>query len=507
MPTITGDVKTITGAATTVQEVWVHSSTARPLDTGGIILPETVNVAITAGKFTANLEPGPGFIIPIYAGTPGEAIPIVVRPTSHTLAEIIDDGRTFAVKNIDRIGILAEDALKAVQAARNAEEAAARAHDSEHAAATSAANAEKSRASAAESLHSLVDKITQWEPRAAQLAKWQPQYEWLNKNFTTLATTVRGLMDNATQALRSEVSGVLGQVERHAATAGQHALKAEAQAKKSEQAAATAVRTEVEKLKGGAPAAFDTLAEIADRIKNGGTLETELLNKIAEKASLDTLNTLKNKVEGLAVGSIKGLSEALAGKVSTTDQRLTDARTPKAHKHRLSDITDIPSEIAAAGVHQDAANPNSIAARDGTGAIWVTKPSNKLQAANKDYVDETLKSYVRSDDSRLSDARTPTAHRHRASDIDGADKALFERQHTHLEVTWVRRGGVAFIMAESANQNNVNSLRCPDWARPPVRIPAQTYGRSLTIHPDGRLELETSFINSNTKIFVAYPVA
>jgi hypothetical protein len=85
-------------------------------------------------------------------------------------------------------------------------------------------------------------------------------------------------------------------------------------------------------------------------------------------------------------GSITGtlsaqsdLSTALSGKVSTSDSRLSDARTPTAHTHPESDVTNLSTDLA--------------------GKVGTT-------------------------DSRLSDARTPTAHNQAASTITDFQTAV-----------------------------------------------------------------------------------
>lgn len=77
--------------------------------------------------------------------------------------------------------------------------------------------------------------------------------------------------------------------------------------------------------------------------------------------------------------SVSQIDSALAGKVGTSDSRLSDARTPTAHTHSQSDVTG-------------------------------------LSAA--------LSSKVDTSDSRLSDARTPTSHTHSQDDITGLAAAL-----------------------------------------------------------------------------------
>lgn len=81
---------------------------------------------------------------------------------------------------------------------------------------------------------------------------------------------------------------------------------------------------------------------------------------------------------------------ALDLKISEGDSRLTDARTPTAHTHPISEVVNLTTTLA-------------------------TK------------VDDS--------DSRLSDARTPTAHTHATSEVTGLDAALATKYDNATDVT------------------------------------------------------------------------
>lgn len=81
----------------------------------------------------------------------------------------------------------------------------------------------------------------------------------------------------------------------------------------------------------------------------------------------------------LSVYTAAQVDTALAGKVGTSDARLSDARTPTSHGHAQSDITGLTDALAAK---------------------------------------------VGTSDARLSDARTPLSHGHEQSDITGLAAAL-----------------------------------------------------------------------------------
>ena len=108
---------------------------------------------------------------------------------------------------------------------------------------------------------------------ATVFKSWDAKYQWLRDNFSTLSNTVNSIMTSAASTLRSEVQGLKEAAERYKNEAGTHAQRAQAAANHADSAATTAVTKAINTLKGNAPAAFDTLEEIANRVKAGGSLE------------------------------------------------------------------------------------------------------------------------------------------------------------------------------------------------------------------------------------------
>lgn len=100
----------------------------------------------------------------------------------------------------------------------------------------------------------------------------------------------------------------------------------------------------------------------------------------------------------------------LNGKVDTSDSRLTNARTPTSHSH--GDITNT-------GTIGSTANKPLITTTNGkiaTGSFGTT--------AN---------TFCQGNDSRLSDARTPTAHTHTKSEISDFPTSMTPTSHTHTK--------------------------------------------------------------------------
>lgn len=98
--------------------------------------------------------------------------------------------------------------------------------------------------------------------------------------------------------------------------------------------------------------------------------------------------------------------------VETSDSRLSDARTPTAHTHTASQVTDFDAEVA---------NNSAVAANTAKVGVTTELKSddiNTLSKLNAIVADATL---IDTTDARLSDARTPTSHNHVAADITDFD--------------------------------------------------------------------------------------
>ena len=100
----------------------------------------------------------------------------------------------------------------------------------------------------------------------------------------------------------------------------------------------------------------------------------------------------------------------LEGKVDTTDSRLSDTRTPKSHTH---------GNITNAGAIGSTANKPII-----------TTTSGKLTTGS---FGTTANTFCQGNDSRLSDARTPTSHTHTKSEITDFPTTMTPTSHTHTK--------------------------------------------------------------------------
>ncbi|MHC9574332.1 hypothetical protein ACQX27_00790 [Corynebacterium diphtheriae] len=393
MPKLTGKLKTITEYPSAVREVLLRAPRTR---TNGkaVIVDEPVRVIVDeAGEFTADIAPGAAVLVLVGADFMArESIPLLVAEGMTTIAEAMEAARDFTPDVHDRLAELAAETQKNLEEARGvkaeaesatgrmreaaqalkdsvdgsiaeatagikksgsellasmqalqskaasseseAKESAQGAEASRSAALASASSASSSAGEAAESLAGLRAKIEEWKPHGEQLAQWQPQFEWLKENAASGFTKIAELMQDAAASVRGELSGLVEQAKTAQTTAGQHSLKAQAAAKEAESVATRVVDAAIAKLKGNAPTMLDTLEELAERVKSGGTLEAEIIQKMSKMADLETVKKLVARLDGLTIAGVQGLSAALADKAAAR------------HKHGTSDINGLDTELA-----------------------------------------------------------------------------------------------------------------------------------------------------------------
>lgn len=148
-----------------------------------------------------------------------------------------------------------------------------------------------------------------------------------------------------------------------------------------------------------------------------------------------------------ATGGSDVLTPAAIGAVATNDPRLTDARTPTAHTHTSSAVTDLTetvqdlvSDFFVAGtnitkVYDDVEGTLTISStasggatdpevvRDVIGTALTAGPNISIAVNDAgDTITISTTGLVLSSDSRLTDARTPTAHA--ASHASGGSDVL-----------------------------------------------------------------------------------
>ena len=120
---------------------------------------------------------------------------------------------------------------------------------------------------------------------------------------------------------------------------------------------------------------------------------------LPDTASLDAEVDGKITTHNSATTSVHGIANT-ANLVLTNDSRLADSRTPTAHAHAVADVTGLQTALDGKQASGSYAPATGIAPSAITGTAVVTN------------------------DSRLSDSRTPTAHSHSISEVTSLQATL-----------------------------------------------------------------------------------
>ena len=215
------------------------------------------------------------------------------------------------------------------------------------------------------------------------------------------------------------------------------------------------VQAAIDKLVAGAPDALDTLIELANALNNDPNFATTMATELGKKLNVtDIVNNLTSGGTGKALSAEQGkaLKAALdshnhdsryekiitkltafnkdfgssAGTVCEgNDSRLSSARPPLAHTHKVSEISDFPTSMPASDVPswaKAASKPTYTASEVGASPsghnhTGTYEPAfNKNSAFNKNF-GSAEGTVCQGNDARLSDARTPKAHTHKVSEI------------------------------------------------------------------------------------------
>lgn len=471
MRTLTIDVKDVGGTASIGDSVVIRSPAVRASETSGrLVSPTPIVVALNNGVGEAQVEPGP-LLVQFRCRNVSNTEPIEATVPAGTgrvtLRELIEqhikyepavirgaqkaerDAKESADRASGSASSAGSNATRAEKAARSAEGSASTASGAASTASQHASAVESARQHIDQQLKNADAARSDMNAAATVFKSWDAKYQWLRDNFSTLSNTVNSIMTSAASTLRSEVQGLKEAAERYKNEAGTHAQRAQVAANSAANAATAAVTNEINKLKGNAPAAFDTLEEIANRVKAGGSLEGELLNKLATKASQADFQNLLDRMNKLNIGSISGLSQAISGFISSQDVLIT-------------------------------ATPYKIARRNSNGNLLVNPTAiydNDNVAVSKGYVDQ------------------------------GGITALYS--YGGIQVR--RAGRMVTITTNSSNSNSgasltdITNLTLPEWARPHsiIHVAPVNMSGELFINPSGKIT-EYSMRSSGIRFSVTY---
>ncbi|OFO13761.1 hypothetical protein HMPREF3088_05400 [Corynebacterium sp. HMSC22B11] len=331
MTRVTGTLHHVLGNAEAITEVWVRSARARGHG-GGWLMETSARTPITDAHLSLDITPGPAVLVAVAEGQPLEHIEIIVPDAdSETLEHCITaaqgtSGRSAEVLDLLRQQI-ASDLSESAKAVTNSRAAASEAESSAHAAASSASEASRSADAAA----SADSSASEHEKHAASHATAAARSE---KDAQSSASAAAGDADRAKQ----EADRSTSQAGNAAASAGEaktHADRAEN--------------------------VIDHVDWYDDRLMVMGTISPPLTGPKGDKGE-------------------PGLSGASTWDAITEKP---DTFPPTAHKHKVADISDLPSiSYEATGM--------TIPLRTGDGHIRVNTPTFSNDAAPKSYVDRAV---------------------------------------------------------------------------------------------------------------------
>ena len=429
MAVIQGSLKDVTSQAATVREVLIRPARTRPSG-DGLVVDEPVRVQVgEAGAVRLVVEDGPAVLIlvrqsntPYPGATELEPVPIIVKD-GLSLAQAVKAAQSteeVSESEVQRIAAevqvmvnRAEDARRgAITAKDEAVRAQGAAEKSEQAATSAQTGVAVSAQAAQAAAQAAAQSETQSQAHAARADEAKQSAE-ASKQGAAESARLAGVQ--AGQAL-SHKSAAQAEAKNAAASAS----KAEGHERRAAQIIADGiptggvhlkhlasevtgdvdkrVKTAIDKLVNGAPDALDTLKELADAVQSGKTQADdliELINLRLTKSEADSTYATKLELAGKAdvshthgVSQITGLAAQLAGKVDSSDPRLSDARPPRPH--RMVEHSDWPGNIKPPMFLPVG---YSTACRMPDGQLRVKEtPTDKDHAASKSYVDQQVRS-------------------------------------------------------------------------------------------------------------------
>lgn len=220
-------------------------------------------------------------------------------------------------------------------------------------------------------------------------------------------------------------------------------------------------------------------------------LQTELNGK-APVSHTQTLSSITDAgtaaARNVPVSGNAGIVGGVAEVVIADDTRLSDARTPTAHSHVISDVTDLTTTLdgkASASptyftlTDESSGLPNSIWLIPGAGLEFFAPVGGSRIV--RCLFGTSAGTVCQGDDARLSDSRTPTGHTHSITDCYVG----------HVEEP------------PAAGKDYFLDLECP-VNRTVTKVTAKTTGGTcnISLYRDGTLIGEINGVNSSTESFI-----
>ena len=517
MAVIQGSLKDVTSQAATVREVLIRPARTRPSG-DGLVVDEPVRVQVgEAGAVRLVVEEGPAVLIlvrqsntPYPGATELEPVPIIAKD-GLSLAQAVKAAQSteeVSESEVQRIAaevqVMVNRAEDARRGAITAKDEAARAQGAVEKSAQAATSAQQGVAVSAQAAREAAQVAAQSETQSqAHAAKADEAKQSAEASKQGASESARLAGVQAGQAL-SHKSAAQAEAKNAAASAA----KAEGHERRAAQIIAEGipaggvhlkhlasevtgdvdkrVKTAIDKLVNGAPDALDTLKELADAVQSGKTQADDLIKLInlrLTKSDADSTYAAKSELAGKAdashthgVSQITGLAAQLAGKVDSSDPRLSDARPPRPH--RIAEHSDWPGNIKPPlflpiGL--------SVACRLPDGQLKVKEtPTADDNAASKKYVDQQVRS------------ASPSVSKQTFAEGKGVVR---------------RQGNVVVIQLNECKITDWNSWTVPSGYRPSETVSAAVAVNSVSdvfyvkVETNGRTSTESrAFVGSNAPL-------
>lgn len=423
-------------------------------ENGALVAPETHEWPINAGNVAATLLPGPARLT-ITVGTHAhDTWDVIVPDTDVTLATLIDDSIEWAPPIVSIVG---EHRRAAEAAAARAEQAATEADGSASAAAGSASAASSSASDAADSATAAGSSATAAAGSAGDAAGSATAAAGSASAAAGSATTAsqgaQVITDNLAAIEAAPGHAVAAQSARTGAEDARDAASGSATDAADSASGAAGSATAAGAARDGAVTARSGAESARDAAAGSAT---------AAGSARDQAVSARDAAAGHA-GSASSHASAAAGSAAAASGSETVA-SQKASAAAVS-ASDAASALAQVLVELS----NTQAYQDVVTAIGDMSSSwnADIQAALADLIGqapETLDSIqeiatalgndpnfyttvmtaigerVKNDDPRLTNARTPTAHTHSMSEVDGLDDALDGKSGVGHSHTWDQIG-------------------------------------------------------------------
>lgn len=345
MTTVTGDLRNVLGEKAQGTVRWRSTEVRPAVSYNGEVIDDWQSAPVVDGVFSVEAEPG-GAVVRVVAGSTNWSAEVVVPDSGEvTLAELIEsqfeytppmvtkartyasEARGYAERAEAAKGVLEsavpsvrEDRERAEAAVASAEESAGEAlgyaseaerfagEASESASGAGASAASASEASGAAEVFASAAEASAGEAGAARDAAVGASVSAVaaREDAAQSAVSAAGSASEAAghAGRAADAAGSVDAVVRDAASVLEEELRGTASDAKgyAEEAAvsagqaASAARAEVERLKGDAPEAFDTLGEIAAELAKNESDRSALANSIAAKADKDHSHTVADVV-------------------------------------------------------------------------------------------------------------------------------------------------------------------------------------------------------------------